>query len=265
MTPENPGFIEIDNPDSVIHRIFPLRYFEEALRLKELVLVSPRSWEDPFEKLVERSVITDTRPIPWKQTPLESLVRPAFGQCWSRTSESDTLWRAYSRVSIDPRTKRNRHPDEEGVRVQSTCRKLLNAVREWSPSDPVTSCFIGGIRYLPATELQQTVADRVGVGLEAFAHGAARAKLLLLKRPAFQHESEVRLIYVEHRDTPHKGLVQVPIDPNTLFDAVEFDPRLNPFERKEREAAARKLGYQNPFSTSGLYQGALMEIIVGPR
>ncbi|HEV8413037.1 MAG TPA: hypothetical protein VGQ49_05550 [Bryobacteraceae bacterium] len=123
--PEDDGFIALD-PDEQIYRIFPLWFFEEALRLKYLVLAPPSKWDDPFELMPERSVID----IDGEQTPLQTLLKLVFAQCWSRTKESDTLWRAYSRVSKDPHAGRNIHPREEGVQVRSTPRKLLDALRK---------------------------------------------------------------------------------------------------------------------------------------
>jgi hypothetical protein len=92
-------------------------------------------------------------------------------------------------------------------------------------------------------------------GAEALAQGKLRASLLLQKRSAFQHEAEVRLIYIEGRDVPATSLVHVPINPNDVFDEVAFDPRLAEFERREREAVARSLGYTGTFAKSELYTG----------
>jgi hypothetical protein len=260
--PEDDGFIGPLNPDEPVYRIYPLWFFEEALRLKTLVLLTPNKWDDPFEFLPERSAID----LEGVQTPLEGFLKPAFAQCWSRTKESDTLWRAYSRVSKDPHTRRNIHPREEGVQVRSTPRKLLDALRKWVSPDYIDSCFIGTARYGSAEQIQQFIANRVGQHREAaFTKARDRAEVLLLKRLAFVHEKEVRLIYVEQRKEPppeEKELIRVPIDPNALFDEVAFDPRLEPFERCEHEDRSRKLKYSGPFRDDGLYRGCLLQIIV---
>jgi hypothetical protein len=98
--------------------------------------------------------------------------------------------------------------------------------------------------------------------VHAFANGKARARLLLLKRPAFQHEAEVRLVYVEERDIPRQELVRVSIEPNEIFNEVTFDPRLATFERLEREQTAKSIGYRGPFGESELYRGRLTEIVL---
>ncbi len=150
------------------------------------------------------------------------------------------------------------------MQVRSTPRKLLEALIRWAPTASPDSCFVGSVRYAPEEQIQQYIANEVRRGGEkAFANGKARAQLLFLKRPAFRHEAEVRLIYVEQRDFPRQEVVRVPIDPNAVFDEVAFDPRLATFERREREQTAQSIGYRGPFSDSGLYQGRLLEIIVG--
>jgi len=127
--------IGIENPDEPVYRIFPLWYFEEALRLRQLVLVNPAVWEDPYEVLPERLMLQDLRPDNFKEKMFNVFLRPAYAQCWSRTKESDTLMRAYSRVVLDSHHKRNTTPETEGVRVRSTPRKLLAAMSIWKESN----------------------------------------------------------------------------------------------------------------------------------
>ena len=95
------NFLNIADPDAPIYRIYPLWFFEEALRLRQLVLVAPERWEDPYEILTSRVMIVYGRTAPGEQRPLGPLLRPAYAQCWSNTRESDTLLRAYSRVVIE--------------------------------------------------------------------------------------------------------------------------------------------------------------------
>jgi hypothetical protein len=261
---EEQGLIGVENPELQIFRIFPLCRFKESLRDKELVLVPPQNWEDPFEQLPERSIITDTRTSHWSQISL--VLKPAYGQCWSMNQDSDTLWRAYSRVLKDPHTNRNTCPGAEGVQVRTTARKLLSVLVHWSPFDHRHSCFLGRVQYMPDSAIEQYIANKVGLaGNRAFESSPARTKLLFLKRLPFRHEQEIRLVYVEQRNVSRQDLIHVPIDPSDLFEEVTFDPRLATFERVEREQIARDLGYQGPFGDSGLYQGRLLEIVVGTR
>lgn len=241
------GFLRVSDPDEPIYRIYPLWFLEEALRLKQLVLVQPGAWEDPHESLAEGIAVTPrVQGVPQPQRFLDCYLRPAYAQPWSRTHSSDTLLRAYSRVVKDPNSTRNTVPRDEGVRVRSTPRKLLAALKEWCPTNPSETCFIGSVQYGPAEGLHQHVADLIGKhGLEHFGRGRGRAELLLLKRAGYEHEAEVRLIYVEEREIGKlEPLLRVPCHPNAVFEDLVFDPRLAEFERIEREALVRKWGYQ---------------------
>ena len=87
--------------------------------------------------------------------------------------------------------------------MRSTPRKLLDALMKWAPTETPNSCFIGSVRYISDDQIQQYIANEVGRdGQRAFTNGRARAQLLFLKRPAFRHEAEVRLVYVEQREIP---------------------------------------------------------------
>ena len=92
------NFMGIANPDAPIYRFFPLWFFHEALRLRQLVLIAPALWEDPYEDLAQWTMVTRRNTQPHTQTHLASYLKPAYAQCWSYTQESDTLLRAYSKV-----------------------------------------------------------------------------------------------------------------------------------------------------------------------
>ena len=56
------------------------------------------------------------------------------------------------------------------------------------------------------------------------------ARSLLIKRMAYKHENEVRLIYIEPGKTIHAdGLYKYEIEPTAIFDQVMVDGRV-PYE-----------------------------------
>ena len=278
--PKNEGLIRIDDIDEPIYRIFPLWFFEETLRKRRMALVAPEQWEDPFEVLASRIHLIDERRSEEPPLPLKMLLAPAYAQCWSRTEESDTLLRAYSRVTKDSHFHRNTQQHHEGVQVRTTARKLIAAARSWTAANPDVSCYLGAVRYGSNDEISRQMTNLiVRHGPEAVGRGSLRAELLLLKRAAFAHEAEIRLICVDERANrgdgeiraPHEtpsafvddetpGVVHMPIDPNELFDEVAYDPRLTTFERDQRETIAKNLGYAGPFWQSDLYSVPLIEL-----
>lgn len=256
------NYIGIDDPDRPIYRIYPLWYFQSALRLKQLVLVQPQLWSDPYELLPWRCKYVERKPR-YREAMSEPYMRPVYAQCWSATKESDTLISAYSRVVRHKHESRNECPGEEGVTVSSTPRKLLESLQEWATPDRKFCCFVGRVKYSDSVGIHERLGKVFGGQMPQDKISARQmAELMLLKRDAFEHENEVRLIYVETRKIPPSDRVTCQIAPNEVFDSVKFDPRLAIFERNERERSATGLGYTGKFETSSLYTAPLLTIIL---
>lgn len=256
------AFLGISDMDAPVYRIFPVWFLEEAVRLKQLVLVRPSMWDDPFERIDDAVVVTRANGSNFEQT-IQQDHPPVFAQCWSATSACDTLLRAYSRVFKDPHFSRNIHPREEGVRVQSTPRKLLNALQRAARElgNTVTP-FVGRVQYMPQERILQELADLVAAnGPTVFDAPLTRAQLRLKKRTEFSTEDEVRILMSCHVDRSEKVL-SIAIDPNELFDEVAFDPRLASFERRERAQTLNAVGYKGRIHEWDLYARILPEIII---
>jgi len=220
--------------------------------------------------------------------------------------------RAYSRVvnlatDKDCDHEHNTCKGEEGVRVRSTARKLMDASNDGSAGAEITggevvevkACFIGAVGYVEQTfiesHLNEIASQIVKEGLgqadkdddlkaifartqEVLGEPKTLARLLLLKRKAFEQESEVRVILIPRgRPDLRKGLpagwrtdiareraqqrcICIPFGPNKLFDEVTFDPRLRPLELKQRKECIKNLGYTGKFLDSPLYKPAHLRI-----
>jgi hypothetical protein len=240
-------FIRVPNPDAPVFRIEKIGNYRRTLSAPALYLAAPWTWDDPLEDPLSHVSFDDAG-------ALASRLPLAFGQCWSATAESDTLWRAYSRVSM-PGSKHPSGPAEEGVQLRSTPRKLLAALATWTARTPGASAFVGSVEYRSSEDVDnrvhQMLADKPASPIDA---PLVRAESLLFKRLAFQHEAEVRLVCVAPGLDRRTEGISVPVDPNALFDEVAFDPRLDPAVAQEREAECRTLGYTGPIGFSRLYR-----------
>jgi hypothetical protein len=249
--------------DTPIYRVFRLKYIGDVLQDKRLRLVPPASWEDPFESMLSYCAITYASGSPWWHECFDRILRPLFAQCWSVESESDAIWRVYSRFDKDQNSGRNKAAQEEGVRVRTTAVKLLQALWDNSPTDPTDACFLGGVRYMPEDQVKQFIADEIGKKqLQAFEGGRGHAESLLFKRVPFFHEREARLIYFENRPGSPPKEFFLPIEPNALIEEIILDPRLTADESREREETLRRMGYCGPIQKSLLYQKRLWEVII---
>lgn len=107
--------------------------------------------------------------------------------------------------------------------------------------------------------------ERLGGGDITFAElalggqGEAFARFLCVKREAFAHESEVRLLFhdVAPAGSPRKGAVGVfefPLAAADVFDEVVVDPRLKAPEAASAQARLRAVGWSADIAQSTLYR-----------
>ncbi len=239
----------IDDLDQPIYRIFPLWFFEEALRTRTLALMSPSKWPDPYEDVCSNVFMRDGRNRGGDQKALSCFLMPAYAQCWSFEANSDILLRAYSRVNIHPILRRNTEPANEGVRVETTPRKLIQAVNAHAKTQQGVLFYLGRVIYADGAAVTAHIYNKLtALGANVIGRGDHRADVLFLKRSYFRHEEEVRLLAIFENPQAKYDTYRVQIDPNHLFEKVGFDPRLIAFERIEREASARALGYNGEFT-----------------
>lgn len=247
--------------DVVVRRIFLLSRFLDILRSKEIGLIAPRTWDDPREDPTALCMLEGSKLSPPKgQQALSAYLAPVWAQCWSLNPGSDTLLRAYSRVSIDSKSQRNSARDTEGVIVTTTVRHLLSATEGWHADGADSHFVIGRVEYMEDSEIGQRIVNACntqGYGPAFFRTVHGRAESLLWKRTYFEHEQEVRLMLIARawpKDQSVPEVRKVRVDPNTLFHSISFDPRLIPFEKKEREAEIREAGYTGEIRPDHSYQ-----------
>jgi hypothetical protein len=250
------------NLDTPIYRIHRKKYLKQLLS-GTLYLPTTRSWLDPYENLISWCgylVIGDDKKI--NQVFLGNDRLPTFGQCWSKIPESDAMWRIYSDVN-EKRELDSFFSDDEGVQLRTTARKLVNALAKGMGKGQANKCYVGLLKYFEEAELRQYVVNAIGTYKEqAFSGVSGHADALLVKRTAFAHESEVRLLYVDaDKKCEGKEYIEVPIDVNSVIEEVMLDPRLRNGggEPKRREWLAVN-GFKNTISSSSLYQKLIVQV-----
>lgn len=78
------------------------------------------------------------------------------------------------------------------------------------------------------------------------------AEMLLLKRLAFSHEKEIRLIYITDV-IPSVEIYKYPIEPNEFITDITFDPRMKYENYKKEKEKLRRNGFNGSIVKSGLY------------
>jgi hypothetical protein len=164
MTGSRVRHARIEDMDRPLHRIFPVWRFEEVCRLKRLTFVKPSLWIDPREDPCARFMLT---PLPdagfnKPQRQLADYLADAWAQCWSYEANSDVLLRAYSRVVLDPLAQRNTVPAEEGIRVTTTARRLIEVMEEWAVREPDHHFYMAGVSYEAEEQFGLHLVNRLG-------------------------------------------------------------------------------------------------------
>jgi hypothetical protein len=165
-------------------------------------LVKPHKWDDPFENFVlgMKGQMADGQTVEFGQR------HDFYGQCWTLREETDAMWRIYS-------------GDKKSVRIQVRIPNLVASLAHYSKGN----VFIGKVRYLNTPELlawAQTVMNRAKVPTIRLL-----AKTLLVKRVAFSHEQEVRLLYFDDRERDEIYRYRFPA--HDLIEKIVLDPRLS--------------------------------------
>lgn len=227
--------IEEDLKDKPIFRVISIKRLFELFKNKENVLVKPSLWDDPFENFIMNSIgeLGDGRmfSIEFRDH--------FFGQCWTKTRESDAMWRIYS-------------PDKNGVRIATTPKKLLKSLYNSTEEYRNISCFIGKVNYYTTPKLKNLLEQHASTWI-LDSTGAGQAKTLLFKRNAFKHENEFRLIH-NSQGKEKSDLYKYRIAPFDLIDNIVFDPRTEYTDFAKHKKELRKIGYKNSIVKSVLYQ-----------
>lgn len=113
--------------------------------------------------------------------------------------------------------------------------------------------FIGKVEYLPAKRLSKFAE-------QSFRHvtipfSLAYVQTLLVKRPAFRHEREVRLLlFRSSSETAGEDVYRYEVDPHMLIDQIMVDPRLSVSTAASTiEEVRSRTGFVGPIKRSLLY------------
>lgn len=223
--------------DKSIYRVFARERFIELFVTKKLTLVRPKLWDDPFENFIMNATGELHNGLKFQTTFREHF----YGQCWTLKRESDAIWRIYS-------------PDKDGVKVKTTIRKLFDALYSQSGKYKDISCFIGKVQYSITKKLLEQLSDPdIMRSNLTDTTGRGQASTLLLKRIAFSHEKEVRLIYNSQKNI-HSDIYKFDINPFELFDQIVFDPRMSYSNFKTDKNLLKSWGYKKSIVKSILYK-----------
>ncbi len=175
-----------------LYHILPFHRLVEVFETRTLYFSSPKSWEDPYETRLGGD-----------------LVNSVFAQCWCKLGLSDAMWRIYS-------------PDRLSVRIKTTSEMLTEQVRgglhDWGGRYRVRR---RPVDYYLTSDLERAIKEA-----QAQVSGVSRTLApLFIKRKAFKHESEYRIVVYDRNPDERQKELLVPVNPHKLILSVLADPR----------------------------------------
>jgi len=235
MTGEN--FINLSQQqlDQHVYRIMKQDYVITLFTDQKNVLSRIHNWKDKFENFqMKLGGILDGEKFGYE------FKDDFVGQCWTSNSLSEAMWGIYAN---DPNTRY--------LRIRSTPRKLLDALIAAHPKMPQDTCFVGKVEYKREKELKELVQNGGALTLNA----VSLANALLLKRNAFRHESEVRLLYFGDANSfDDGGFYRYDVDPHRMITQIMADPnRCRKNWQDEKTAIQQKTGFAGEIKRSKIY------------
>jgi len=231
--------LNIENWDTPIYRVYSRKWFEDLLNKKN-GLVHPSLWDDPLENFFLQCEVRDESDN--SLGSLHEISKNWYGQCWTKNRDSDAIWRIYNE-------------QKNGVLVVTTIKKLFENFYDRSDPSAYLKYFIGEVQYQERIEIETFLAKTSFTDLALGGQSKPFAHTLCIKRKAFNHENEVRLLFHDTDET--KGINNVAsfhFDLNAILSEVVLDPRLLPHEYEAAEQEIRNLGCTLKISQSDLYK-----------
>lgn len=219
------------NKDDRLFRYLTLAQFISLMENKRLFLKKVKSWDDPWEGPDDQLPLIKED---GKQIKDESLLTlSTVGQCWTYEKDSDAMWRIYSN-------------DRQGVMIETIASNfeyiknlkhaLLSKVNYYNKSNYI--------------EKRQEIAKNRSYGF---------AGDMALKREAFKHENEVRLLvclqdyHSEIKDIWDILVYGFEVEPTLFIKSVTFDPRADDWYVETMKKYCDSKSLKCPIQKSRLY------------
>ena len=211
--------------DQRLYRIIRFDRLVQMLKSDEWHFAHPSEWEDPYEMRLT-----------------SALSHALLAQCWCRRGVSDAMWRIYSQ-------------DKLGVRVRTTKRKLQTALLAALATRDI-GFRISNVQYLNELEYVGR-ASKIQADLKRRPTFNRASAHLFLKRVAFEHEAETRVVIFDTTLPSESSTKSVKLRMNSrqLIDSVFVDPRApEEFLEAYRYLLKDQLRFSGSVKKSLLYQ-----------
>ncbi len=165
-----------------VYRVMTVEHFLEWCESGQNTLVPVEWWNDPWERaLFKNHMFLGNNQYVY----IDDF--SFYGQCWSyEKDESDATWRIFEACKNDC--------VRIGVSAWDLYECLSKQVDKENEGYSLHSCFAGNVEYLVDEQINQRLSEmRFGDCLNNY--DSSLVKTLFIKKTAFEHEKEFRIIY----------------------------------------------------------------------
>lgn len=221
---------DIEN-DAKLYRYITLSKFMEFIERKKTYFTSIYCWEDRWEAPQDK--ILNHKDAAFSDN-IKKHIDNMIGQCWSREGVSDALWEIYSDYG-------------EGIMIQTTVQKFLKI-------KGIKEAMIAPVIYYDDICKALEKIKSIKPYNTIYGYG-------FLKRKAFEHEKEVRIITLNEHETidekKHDQFhVEFELDPIEFIQNIIIDPRAHDWFVDTIKKYCKRAGFKiEPIKSDLLLQG----------
>jgi len=248
--------VNVESDETKIFRLIEIHHLFEMFENKQLVLVSPKLWDDPYEDFLNHCYGFDPQK-PNTRISYHGYAELLFGQCWTLNEDKDSTWRIYS-------------PNKTKVKIQTTIKKLHSSVSE--RKEEMFISYIGKVAYHSESEIKENISTEIKN--DKFHFAKIVPNFYFKKRDTFEDEKEIRLmvrLYKEvkcsnalFQDPNNYDICKLPFE-NALeiIEDVVFDPRTpNSLVRAYTNHLVNTFNFQGGCKKSTIYDSPALKIEV---
>lgn len=200
---------ELEKANKFINKFMPLERALNLLNNKAFWFANPYTWQDPYEKYFLLAKYKG-KSFAWKKR--------VFCTCFTENATSEASWNAYANGEVC---------------IQFTFDRalLFNALNQYSIQKRNFIIILDRVEYMQTKNIEKKDLLAIpfdpqlspGVNMQS---NELKARLLLLKRKAFEYENEYRVIIVKEKAKQKVGF-NVPV-PNlmSIIKTITIDPHI---------------------------------------
>lgn len=232
------------NDSDTLYRFMPINYLEDLIKNERIYLCQVTKWEDSWEFpsrfIKNKHKPSSNHPSLYLTQNANIIQNELYGICFSQIMDTDALWRIYSH-------------NKSSVCIKTSVKSISNAVfnpimnKEFTDRIGVVDGFIAPVQYFKIDEvsIEDIYLAENAKYYPAYMYPA------FVKRNAFEHEHEVRLIIYPPISCTGSNGIFLKLGTMDFIEEIILDPRLN--ETEESTIRKRLKGCKHLIRKSHLY------------